>query len=64
MYAHGLQGPGSLQKRLPLLSMLVLINIIYLAQNLAINKSQQYPTNPDQNHMLALTQFLVLNLYF
>lgn len=64
MYAHDLQGRGALQKRLPLLSMLFFPNIIHLAQNLAINKSQQYLTSPNQNHILAPTQFLVLNLYF
>jgi len=41
-----------------MLSMLFLINIIYLAQNVAINKSQQHPTNPNQNHILVPALFL------
>lgn len=59
MHAPDIQGSGA-----SLQSMLFFLNIIYLAQNLAINKSQQQPANPNQDHVLAPTQFLVLNLYF
>lgn len=58
MYAHDLQGLGALQKKLLLLSMLVFLNITYLSQDFAINKSQQYPTNLNQNHIPAPTQFI------
>lgn len=43
--------------------MLGFLNITYLSQHFAINKSPQYPTNLNQNHIPAATPFIFFKFF-